>query len=207
MDTRQSLLLFNSLALGYLLFKEINENYKENVQVQKASVSILSIALTQYVISSWLSIKKNEKEYAEDIRYVDWLFTTPLLLYTYYKLAENNGYKSDFKYLFISVVSMIVLGYISEKNNNNISWYTASMLPYFYILYEINNIQNYFKKNDKLEHMKLGNFFIYGWAIYPLGFFLNNDYKYIIYNIGDFINKGVYSLELYKLLEANSKII
>jgi len=201
MEFREILLIFNCFALASILYKELNENYKDNIEIQKSSVGILSIALTQYFISAWLSINKNEKQMAEDIRYADWLFTTPLLLYTYYKLAENNGYVSNFKPLFVSVVAMIVLGYISEKSNNSVQWYVVSMIPYLYILYEITNIQKHFDQKQMKSHKDLGNFFIYGWAVYPLGFFLNSEYKYIIYNIGDFINKGVYSLELYKLLK------
>jgi hypothetical protein len=58
----------------------------------------------------------------------------------------------------------------------------------------------YYNENtniDKAESkMNLGYFFIFGWLVYPIGYFFSDNAKYLVYSFGDFINKGLYSLAL-----------
>jgi hypothetical protein len=42
----------------------------------------------------------------------------------------------------------------------------------------------------------LANFFIWGWAAYPVGFFPPETQKYVVYSLADFVNKAVYSVML-----------
>lgn len=193
----KSLMTINSVALIALLINEAQSNFSSNVDIQKASTAILGIAATQYSISTFLYDRY--PTIAEEIRYIDWFLTTPFLLYTYWKLANTHGYQSNFSYLAASVVIMVALGYVAE-NETGYKSFVLSFIPYIYILYEIKQIQSMFKAKKMYQHEALGNFFIYGWAIYPLAFYAPNTYKYILYSIGDFINKGVYSIMLYKLL-------
>ena len=193
------LMKFNTISLLSLLIYEIQIDLKKNINIQKASTAILAIAGTQYAVSSYLYNKY--PKISEEIRYIDWILTTPLLLYTYWKLANENGYKSNFMYLAGAVVLMVVLGYLAEDGENSQKWFMISMLPYLYILYEILNIQKMFNNKKMTEHSRLGNFFIYGWAIYPAAFYAPDTYKYILYSLGDFVNKGVYSIMLYNILK------
>lgn len=195
-------MVLNTAALLVVLAIELNTNLDEYVQIQKASTAILSIASTQYAVSTLLY--KDFPSLAEDIRYVDWVLTTPLLLFTYWKLAQTHGYASDYKILAPAVVSMIALGYAAEKGTRSSEYFLVSMLPYLYILYEIKSIQKMFDKKGLVDHSQLGNFFIYGWAVYPLAFYAPGPYKYGMYTVGDFVNKGVYSLMLYRVLENES---
>ena len=193
------LMLFNTVALLAILLYELQTNIKHNINIQKASSSILSIASTQYAISLYLY--KRYPKIAEEIRYIDWLLTTPLLLFTYWKLAQNHGYKGKFEYLGISVVLMVSFGYIAEKNRNSYTWFIMSIIPYLLILSEIMKIQKMFNKNGMNEYSSLGDFFIYGWSVYPLAFYASDKWKFILYSFGDFINKGVYSIMLYDILK------
>ena len=198
-------MIFNTVVLFSILLYELQTNLKNNIDIQKASSSILSIATTQYAISLYLY--KRYPKIAEEIRYIDWLLTTPLLLFTYWKLANNHGYKGNFEYLGISVVLMVSLGYIAEKNRNSYKWFILSIIPYLFILSEIIKIQKMFSKNGMNEYSSLGNFFIYGWAVYPLAFYAPDKLKFVLYSLGDFINKGVYSIMLYDILKKRHDII
>jgi len=194
------LMQINSFALLALLLNEMQTNYEKYIDIQKASTAILAIAGTQYSISTYLY--KRYPNVAEEIRYIDWILTTPLLLYTYWKLANVHGYKSDFMYLGFSVVLMVILGFFAEYTTENSYFlFVLSFVPYLYILYEIKQIQKMFNDKNMSDHATLGNFFIYGWAVYPIAFYAPDTYKYTLYSIGDFINKGVYSMFLYKLLQ------
>ena len=77
------------------------------------------------------------------------------------------------------------------------------MVAYGIIVWKIIEIMKYYNDNienvniDKAESkMNLGYFFIFGWLIYPIGYFFNDNAKYLAYSFGDFINKGLYSLAL-----------
>lgn len=197
----KNLIQFNTVALLALLINELRTSLDRHVDIQKASIAILGIAATQYAISGYLY--SDHPKIAEDIRYIDWLFTTPLLLFTYWKLANVHGYQSDFSFLGVAVVSMVILGYMAEKQTSN--YFVLSLVPYLYILYEIRKIQQMFREKGLDKHSQLGNFFIFGWAVYPLAFYAPNSRKYVLYSIGDFVNKGVYSIMLYNVLNVEEE--
>jgi bacteriorhodopsin len=58
---------------------------------------------------------------AQELRYIDWVATTPLLLYTYWSLARRDGWQRPFWPLALAVVTMIVMGYIAEATDNKYS--------------------------------------------------------------------------------------
>jgi hypothetical protein len=62
------------------------------------------------------------------------------------------------------------------------------------------DIMNFFKREGMYDERNLGWFFILGWLIYPIGFILSPEPKYILFSIGDFINKGIYSIALSNVL-------
>jgi len=43
---------------------------------------------------------------------------------------------------------------------------------------------------------ELGYFFLIGWMLYPIAFFLPFESKFILFSFADFINKGLYSIAL-----------
>jgi bacteriorhodopsin len=125
-------LIFNTVAFGSVLVKEIMYDDKpELMDVQKASAAILGIAFTQYAITTF--IHRSNPIVAQELRYIDWVATTPLLLYTYWRVAKRDGWDRAFYPLVASVVTMIIMGYIAEVTGNKYV-FAASMLPYLFIL-------------------------------------------------------------------------
>lgn len=202
-------LLINALFFLILLIANVIKSSEDKYNsVAKAEITILGIAFTQYAITFVMEnsnvLEKDSQEFAQQIRYIDWLITTPLLLYTYWKLAEVDGHKSDFALLLIMDLVMIISGALSEIFVSHKTWqyilYGIGMVAYGIIIWKIVEIMKYYNDNstiDKAESkINLGYFFIFGWLVYPIGYFFNDNAKYLVYSFGDFINKGLYSLAL-----------
>jgi sensory rhodopsin len=198
-------ILINSVFFFTLLLKSINTSVdKKYESISKAELAILAIAFTQYITTFIIEnsnvLEKDSQEFAQQLRYIDWLITTPLLLYTYWKLANIEGWKGDFVWLLFADLIMMIFGILSEffapNKKLSIIFYTIGCLGYVYIFIEIIRIMNFFAEKNQTNKKELGYFFLIGWLIYPIGFFLNFEYKFIIYSIGDFINKGLYSIAL-----------
>jgi sensory rhodopsin len=202
------LILINTLFLFILLIKSLNENINSKYdKILRVDLAILGIAFTQYamtfIIENSNVLEKDATEFAQQLRYVDWLITTPLLLYSYWKLAEIEGWNGEFIWLLFADLIMMGFGILAEFLNVSfkikILLYTIGCLGYVYIFIEIVRIMNFFKnKKDSISSDKanLGYYFLIGWLIYPIGFFLPFEPKFILYSFGDFINKGLYSIAL-----------
>lgn len=202
-------LLINVIFFFVLLLKSIaNSKDKKYESIQKAEVGILAIAFTQYAVTLVIEnsnvLEKDSETFAQQLRYVDWLITTPLLLYTYWKLAEVEGYTGDLLPLIYADLWMIILGIIAEifvkDFKIKLLCFILSSLGYAFIIIKIIDIMNFFNDKNLKRQRNLGWFFIIGWLIYPIGFFFGDEVKYILYSIGDFINKGLYSISLTELL-------
>jgi hypothetical protein len=73
--------------------------------------------------------------------------------------------------------------------------FAASLVPYAFILREILGMKRMLTDGGYVADAALANFFIWGWAAYPVGFFLPETQKYV-YSLADFVNKAVYSVML-----------
>jgi bacteriorhodopsin len=190
------------VAFGAVLAKEIVYDNNLNLpSIQKASAAIMGIAMTQYAITA--IIHKTYRTAAQDLRYVDWVATTPLLLYTYWALARERGWKGAYAPLAVAVVMMIALGFAAETAKDRklqLGLFAMSLVPYAVVLREIWGMQRMFSDRGYAADASLGNFFIWGWAAYPVGFFLPETQKYIVYSLADFVNKAVYSIMLERAL-------
>ena len=196
--------LINTVFLLVRLFILVNgEKDKKYEPVVKAEVAIISIAFTQYALTFIIEnsnvLEKDSELFAQQLRYLDWLVTTPLLLYTFWKLANIYGYESDFVLLVFADIIMILTGIVAEFTTNKnlaIISYLIGMVAYGFIIWKVIDIMNFFEKEERIDAKNLGWFFIIGWTIYPIGFLLPSEPKYILFSIGDFINKGIYSIAL-----------
>lgn len=205
------LILINVIFFFVLWLKNITTIKPLKYEViSKAETAILGVAFTQYaltfVIENSNVLQKDATEFAQQLRYIDWLITTPLLLYTYWKLAKIDGYQgADFVWLFFADMVMMIFGIFAEffAPNRTISFalFIIGSLGYVYIFYEITNIMEYFRTMQMTSKKNLGYFFLLGWLIYPIGFYLSFESKFTLYSFGDFINKGLYSIALGNVLD------
>jgi bacteriorhodopsin len=109
--------------------------------------------------------------------------------------------KSIFYKLLLASILMLLFGFLGEANIINRTYgFILGSIFWLYIIYQIFYGELYkFKK--KINNNSIN--FIYdalkwiitvGWAIYPIGYLLNNTDMNLTYNIGDFINKILYVL-------------
>lgn len=203
-----SLILINTVFLFILLIKSLYENINSKYdKILRVDIAILGIAFTQYAMTFIIEqsdvLQKDATEFAQQLRYVDWLITTPLLLYSYWKLAEIEGWNGEFVWLLFADLAMMIFGIVAEFFNfskkTKIILFSIGFLAYVYIFIEILKIMNFFNnKGDDVSKSKanLGYFFLIGWLVYPVGFFLPFESKFVLYSFGDFVNKGLYSIAL-----------
>jgi bacteriorhodopsin len=119
-------------------------------------------------------------------------------------LANVDGYKDDFFLLFAMDVVMIVSGMIAEIFvKDKITKYVLFIIgtiAYVIIFWKILEIMNFYGDKRETKKQRLGFYFLIGWLVYPLAFFFNDEFKFILYSFGDFINKGLYSISLNEII-------
>jgi sensory rhodopsin len=147
-------------------------------------------------------------------RYIDWVFTVPLMCTQFYLLLRPMGASASSLWrLFLAAVWMIGFGFVGETSPGywSILWGSVSMLGYMVVIHEI-----WFGPLAKLADIctdeevvqafsYLSYFILIGWAIYPLGYItipldlfehlhLNHN---LVYNFGDVVNKVGFGLVIY----------
>jgi bacteriorhodopsin len=204
------LILINTVFFFVLLLKSLyQDTLSKYEKIIRVDIAILGVAFTQYamtlVIENSNVLDKDAKEFAQQLRYVDWLITTPLLLYSFWKLAQIEGYTGDFVWLLFADLAMMIFGIIAEFFISNtklrLFFYILGCLGYVYIFIEVLQIMKFFNNKTMNNKANLGYFFLIGWLIYPIGFFLPFESKFTLYSFGDFINKGLYSIALNNTFE------
>ena len=159
--------------------------------------------------------KQTGGQFPTALRYIDWLFTTPLLLVKF-PLLLRMGYKGAkfFWQLVILDVAMIVTAFIAETSEvNSERWWTFFIVScvcealivgvlYLQLGQAISEAPAPLAK--ALETMRL--FVLVGWAIYPIGFLMARsgygELREIIYNIADVINKVGFGIVAYNGIKA-----
>jgi bacteriorhodopsin len=213
-------------SLGFLAGTGIyklakNERYDSETleAIRKNELAILAIASGQYIISMRMPVHRLQKW-----RYMDWIITTPLLLRSFHLLAVEKGFTESFVPALSANIAMIVFGYLAEFpnvidrkrekrgiaartkqqiENYRRTLYVLSIVTLLVIFYFVRRWDN-FLKSKGVDTGRLTYFFYYGWSLYGLNF-LNPDQelKQTTFNILDSINKGLFTLELDKVIREN----
>lgn len=163
-----------------------------------------------------------------EIRYIDWLVTTPLLLVKFPLLLGLKGKASRTLLisLIIADIIMIIAGYIGESSINIAGgftqlglWsYVIGCIAWLYIIYLLfTNVTK--AAMDKpapirkaLLQMRL--FILIGWAIYPIGYAVTlfasgvevQLVRELIYNFADLINKVGFGLVAFFAVKTMSTV-
>ncbi|GEL08121.1 bacteriorhodopsin [Salisediminibacterium halotolerans] len=151
-----------------------------------------------------------------EIRYIDWLITTPLLLVKFPLLLSLKGKLGNIlltKLLGADVI-MIVSGYIGETSINAAGGFTQlglwsfviGTLAWIYIIFLLyTNVTEAANKKPapiKKALLNMRLFILIGWAIYPIGYVVTLVspgievlvVRELIYNFADLINKVGFGL-------------
>ena len=156
-------------------------------------------------------------------RYVDWLFTVPMMCAQFYLLMRPAGAKpGSLARLLAGGIWMIVFGYFGETRDAYwaIVWGAVSTLGYFVIIYEVwfGSLARLANQSSDVQIVRaftrLSYFILIGWAVYPLGYMtlpfnvfealhLNRN---LIYNFGDVINKLGFALVIYDMARKAARL-
>jgi len=181
------------LSFAFILSKN---NTPEKIKLYESY--ILGIASISYLILGLYDNSCNCRSYKDNIRYLDWLLTTPFLALIIYQYAVNidPNIENDFNILWFILlpIIMVVAGYIAKIScdyKTKMLFFVLSFLALIILLYLI------YELSLRVDLRGLQYFFYIGWTLYGL-VFLIEDYclKSTLYNILDFINKIVFSLYL-----------
>lgn len=176
------------------------ESYLKNALISETAVNIIA-SVTYYYFMIYLYADKLTLENVTSIRYLDWAFTTPLLLLSfvlysgYSKTSELNIYEINFEpliYIILLNLGMLLSGYLGETRKYN--FYVCFLIGFAffaglsYLLYD-----NYVKDDDE-ETKALFGVFISIWSFYGISYLLPLRPKNISYNILDLISKAGFGM-------------
>ena len=185
---------------GFLVIERTNVNEKWKLPIS-VSALVTGIASVHYFSMRYVWIAN----YSSPIvyRYIDWFLTVPLQIIEFYLILSvaKKVPKKIFYKLFISSIIMLVFGFLGETGqiNRNLGFFIGT-LAWFYILYEIfyGEAAQYKEETDdksvKFAFDALKWIVTIGWSIYPIGYLLPKNNMNLLYNLGDLVNKILFSL-------------
>jgi len=195
----------------FLLRNEVEPPYRSAMVVAGL---ICAIACFHYFKMTHV-YQESGGQFPTALRYVDWLFTTPLLLVKFPLLLRLGDRGAKFFWqLVILDVAMIVTAFIAETSPiDSQKWWTffavscvfeALIVAVLYLQLGQAIADAPAPLAKALECMRL--FVLFGWAIYPIGFLMARsgygELREIVYNVADVINKVGFGLVAYHGIQA-----
>lgn len=196
----------------FLLKNNVAPEYRSTMVVAGL---VCAIACFHYL--KMTDVYKSGQGFPTALRYVDWLFTTPLLLLKFPLLLRMGDRGSKFFWQLVGLdVAMILTAFIAETSQvNSERWWTfflvscafEAMIVYtLYVSLGQSILEAPAPLAKSLETMRL--FVLLGWAIYPIGFLMARsgygELREIFYNVADVINKVGFGLVAYHGIQAMS---
>lgn len=205
-----TLLLINVVFYFTMLVRNLFRNtIGPYIKVYRLEITFIGISLIQYIMNLIIENSPYSETYGSLImvqfRFVCSLLTSPLVLYSYYQIAVDDGYNDSFTILLVAVIVMIFCGVIHEYTSN-ILWlkrfiYLIIAGCFSLIVWRLADIMKFFKSFNSeggIARYRLGYFLIFGWILYLASMFISrsNELKFIVYAFGDLITRALYSLAL-----------
>jgi sensory rhodopsin len=168
-------------------------------------------ALNYYMMSGYVprdGLMATVVKFPTELRYIDWLLTTPLMLIKFPSLLGAASNRMLLVLLLVADVIMIVTGYAAEaifqrggSGSEIWAFFLVGCLAFLFILYLLYAVVTAAQEDalgpisEGLNKMK--TFILIGWSIYPLLFILimfSNTpemkvARELLFNIADAVNK------------------
>ena len=153
------------------------------------------------------------------LRYIDWLITVPLQVAEFYLILAAVGAATAMLFwrLFGASLVMLISGFLGESGQGpELPMLIIGCLAWFYIIYEIwagdaKKSADTTSEGTKFAFKAMAVILTFGWAIYPVGYFLgtgddaNFDALNILYNIADVVNKTAFGLMVWYAATMDTK--
>jgi sensory rhodopsin len=198
-------------ALYFILMQSTLPVDKQNVAVTSAVYCMMAAVMYGYINYKFgigTDALRNG-EYPTELRYIDWLITTPLIVNKFPELLGGEEAGAIALLVIVADVMMILFGFAGETSINSAKGATATgwamfgvgCLAWMFIIFVLYSaVSNVSAKKlapirNGLARLKL--FIVFGWLIYPLGFLLTlisnspemRVSRELVYNIADLFNK------------------
>lgn len=145
-----------------------------------------------------------------EYRYIDWFLTVPLMLSQFPALLGMGKRGLPFIYALISLsLVMLVTGFFGEISADA-GWHLGLLaigtLAWFGIIgllfYALSDLPDSIDEHKRGAVKRLALFVSIGWIIYPIGYLVSlaslpGDYRELVYNIGDLVNKVGLGISVY----------
>ena len=146
-------------------------------------------------------------------RYIDWLITVPLQIVEFYLIlaAVTNVSASLFWKLLIASIVMLVGGYVGEAGYmpqmpafiiGMVGWAVIIYLIFFGEAAQVNAASG--NAAGQMAFNAIRMIVLVGWAIYPIGYWLDAEGLNIVYNLADLVNKTAFGLVIWAAAVSDS---
>ena len=146
-------------------------------------------------------------------RYIDWLITVPLQIVEFYLIlaAVTNVSASLFWKLLIASLVMLIGGYVGEAGYlaqmpafiiGMIGWAVIIYLIFFGEAAQVNASSG--NAAGQMAFNAIRMIVLVGWAIYPIGYWLDAEGLNIVYNLADLVNKTAFGLVIWAAAVSDS---
>ncbi len=146
-------------------------------------------------------------------RYIDWLITVPLQIVEFYLIlaAVTNVSASLFWKLLIASLVMLIGGYVGEAGYMGqmpafiigmVGWAVIIYLIFFGEAAQVNAASG--NAAGQMAFNAIRMIVLVGWAIYPIGYWLDAEGLNIVYNLADLVNKTAFGLVIWAAAVSDS---
>jgi len=201
-----SVAMFGMIA-GCLFFalqkNEVDRRFRGSMIL---SSCILLVAAMNYFYMREVyaaGIASGNPKFPTEYRYIDWVLTVPLMLVKFPSLLGMGRRGLQFLTMLVTLaLLMIVTGFAGELSLANkalhygffgiasVAWLLIVGLIYFALA----ELPPQTPASTRTTIRRMAAFILVGWAIYPVGYLLPSfgvaaDWRELIYNVGDLVNK------------------
>lgn len=154
-------------------------------------------------------------------RYFDWVFTTPVMLFTtmiYFKYSEMQEKKEDttklttsgfikenYKIILLILIAnmgMLVAGYLGEIQV--LDKYVACIIGFLFFAVSFGILYREYARESKVGKM-LYTFLLLIWSLYGIAFLMRADFKNITINGLDILAKNFFGVFLFVIIYMKNK--
>ena len=146
-------------------------------------------------------------------RYIDWLITVPLQIVEFYLIlaAVTNVSSSLFWKLLVASLVMLIGGYMGEAGYmammpafiiGMVGWAVIIYLIFFGEAAQVNAASG--NAAGQMAFNAIRMIVLVGWAIYPIGYWLDAEGLNIVYNLADLVNKTAFGLVIWAAAVSDS---
>lgn len=157
-----------------------------------ARLVLLLSSVTYLAINGYYS--QGDKMGAQGIRFLDWVFTIPLLLYVFFVIAESRGMNINGYGVVIPGIFAVIAGYLAMTGSVEKYVSKTLMLILTYILVIVVAVQvwqmgDYLLKVGLDIQGAIWSFIVGFFLIFAVPFIKDIDTRGVCYNILDFVMK------------------